>query len=191
MVVSEEYKIRKKVVKKIEMDIPSDVNLNIEGRNIIFEKSGNKNTVIYNDVYLYPEYDNKSHKLFLNPKDSRKRTRAILHATQKHILNAIKGLNEEFIYKLKIVYSHFPISVKTEGNFVLINNFLGEKKPRKTKILSGCSVEVKGKDIIVKGHNKYNTGQTAGNIEKITRITNKDFRVFDDGCYIVEKPHTH
>ena len=61
------------------------------------------------------------------------------------------------------------------------------EETKKNKDPSYCKVEVKGKDIIVKGFDKYATGQTAGNIEKATRVIGRDFRIFDDGCYIVEK----
>jgi large subunit ribosomal protein L6 len=186
--MSEEYKIRKKETKNIIIEVPKDINCEIIGKKLVFIKNNISNEVIFNTVYLQVKLDNNVIELI--PKNSRKKTKAVLNTTNKLILNAIKGLNEEFIYKLKIVYSHFPITVKTDGNFVVISNFLGEKKPRKTKIINGCKVSIDGREIIVKGHNKYSTGQTAGNIEKVTRVTNKDYRVFDDGCYIVEKPHT-
>ncbi len=181
-----EYKERKKEVKKEVIDIDKDVSITTEDNLLFFEKAGQKSKIKINTVYLKLEV--KDNQVVLNPVNSKKKTRSVLNTTKKMIMNALKGLSEEFIYKLSIVYSHFPITVKPEGNFVVISNFLGEKKARKTKILPGCKVEVKGKDIIVTGHDKYSTGQTAGNIEKITRVTKKDFRVFDDGCYIVEKP---
>jgi large subunit ribosomal protein L6 len=33
-------------------------------------------------------------------------------------------------------------------------------------------------------------GQTAASIEQLTRVTDKDTRVFQDGVYITEKPGT-
>jgi len=186
--MSEEYKLRKKEIKNLKIEVPKDIKCEVIGKKFVFTKNNIFNEVIFNTVYLNTKLENNVVELI--PKNSRKNTKAVLNTTEKLIINAIKGLNEEFIYKLKIVYSHFPITVKIEGSFVIINNFLGEKKPRKTKILPGCKIEVKGKDIIVKGHSKYSAGQTAGNIEKVTRVTKKDYRIFDDGCYIIEKPHT-
>ena len=181
-----EYGERKKELKNIVIDFESDIKTKKQGNIIFFEKSAQKSKVTINPVYLKSEL--KENQIVLIPVNAKKKTRSVLNTTRKMIENAIKGLTEEFVYKLSIVYSHFPITVKPEGTVVVISNFLGEKKPRKTKILSGCKVEVKGKEIIVTGHNKYDAGQTAGNIEKITRVTKKDFRVFDDGCYITEKP---
>jgi large subunit ribosomal protein L6 len=53
--------------------------------------------------------------------------------------------------------------------------------------MPGCKVVVNGKDIVVTGKNKYFVGQTAGNFKTTTRVRGKDYRVFDDGIYIVEK----
>lgn len=178
-------KTNKKEIKNIEIDFSNDVKLNIENDILTFEKSGKKVTVKYNPVYL--DLKKENNKIILVAKNSKKQTKAVINTTQKHIINAIKGLEKEYVYKLAIVYSHFPMSVKVEGENVVITNFLGEKKPRVTKILPSCKVEVKGREIFVKGPDKYNAGQTAGNIEKITKVLNKDFRIFDDGCYIVEK----
>lgn len=181
-----EYKERKKEIKEIVIDVDKDIKIIKDGNIIHFEKGQEKSEVAINPVYVKSKI--KDNKIIIEPVDSKKKARAVLNTTNKIIQNAISGLTEIFTYKLSIVYSHFPITVKTEGNFIVVTNFLGEKKPRKTKILPGCKVEVKGKDIIISGHNKYAAGQTAGNIEKITRVTKKDYRIFDDGCYIIEKP---
>ncbi len=181
-----EYKERKKEVKEIVIDVNNDIKIIKDANVIHFEKGQEKSKVIINPVYVKAQIKDK--KIVLEPVNSKKKARAVLKTTNKLILNAIEGLTETFTYKLSIVYSHFPITVKSEGNTVVVTNFLGEKKARKTKILSGCKVEIKGKDIVVSGHDKYAAGQTAGNIEKITRVTKKDYRVFDDGCYIIEKP---
>jgi len=170
--------------KNTSVDL-ADVKCEIGLDTIVFEKNEKKVEFKYNPVYI--TLNKTGNAIELVPKNTKKRTKAVVNSTEKHIINAIKGLNKEYVYKLAIVYSHFPITVKVEGNEVVISNFLGEKKPRKTKVLAGCKVEIKGRDIIVKGHDKYKTGQTAGNIEKATRVVGRDFRIFDDGCYIVEK----
>jgi len=118
---------------------------------------------------------------------ARRKKKAIVGTFAAHIRNMILGVTEGFYYKLRILHSHFPIQVSVTRDSVLISNFLGEKKSRVAKILEGVSVEVKGKEIIVRGINKEAVGQTAANIERCTRIKRKDPRVFQDGIYIVEK----
>ena len=103
------------------------------------------------------------------------------------IRNMIEGVKEGFRYKLKIVYSHFPISVKVQGDKVIIENFLGEKAPRIAKIVGNTKVRVEKQDIIVEGPDIEEVGQTAANIEQATKIKGFDRRVFVDGIYIYEK----
>jgi large subunit ribosomal protein L6 len=105
-----------------------------------------------------------------------------------HILNLFSGLNEKFSYRLEAVNVHFPMTLKLDGNTLLINNFLGEKIPRKAKIISNVHVDLKGNVITVTSHDKDAAGQTAGNIEKATRVKGYDRRVFQDGIYITQKP---
>lgn len=178
-------KIKQKKLEPIELVIPSDITLNVSKDKIEFNKSGDVQVIKINPVYLSVE--KKDNELFLIPKNSKKINFSILNTTQKLVKNVLQGYEKGYECKLAIVYSHFPITVKLEGNNILISNFLGEKKPRKVRCMPGCKVDVKGKEIIVSGKNKYNVSQTAGNIQKATRVTGKDYRIFDDGCYVVEK----
>ncbi len=117
----------------------------------------------------------------------RKRVRALAGTWSSHLRNMVQGVTEEFVYKLKVVYSHFPIKAKVEGDEVVIENFLGERHPRTAAILPDAAVKVQGEDVEVTGPNKEHVGQTAANIEQATRIKGYDPRVFQDGIYIVEK----
>ena len=99
----------------------------------------------------------------------------------------LKGVNEKFEYKLKIAYSHFPMTVDIQGNEATIKNFIGEKIPRKSKILEGTEVSIDNGIITVTSQNKELAGQTAANFEKATKIRMKDRRVFQDGIFILSK----
>jgi large subunit ribosomal protein L6 len=112
---------------------------------------------------------------------------ACLKSFEKHLGNMVKGLTKEFEYHLRIVYSHFPINIVVKGNTVEINNFLGGKLPRIARILPNARVEVKGKEVFVRGPDKEAVGQTAANIEAQSRVSDKDRRVFQDGIFLVEK----
>jgi len=117
----------------------------------------------------------------------RKKEAALVGTVRSHIQNMIKGVTEGFTYKLKIVFSHFPITVKVQGKTLTIQNFTGERNPRKAKIMGDTKVTVKGDDIIVQGINLEDVSQTAANIQNATKIRNKDPRVFLDGIYVYEK----
>ncbi|RLI24394.1 50S ribosomal protein L6, partial [Candidatus Bathyarchaeota archaeon] len=116
----------------------------------------------------------------------RRREEAIVGTISSHINNMIKGVTEGFVYKMKIVFSHFPISVRVDGDQVLIENFTGEKSPRRAKIIGDTKVTVKGDDIIIEGIDINAVSQTAANIQQATKIKNKDPRVFLDGIYVYE-----
>ena len=89
--------------------------------------------------------------------------------------------------KMKTVFSHFPIKTSVEGNYLLIQNFLGERFPRRAEILPDVTVDVKGENIILSAVDKEKVGQTAANIERATKVKNRDIRVFQDGIYIVSR----
>lgn len=112
----------------------------------------------------------------------------MVYTYASHIKNMIEGANEGYVYKLKICAGHFPMTVKADGKFLVISNFLGEKTPRKALILDNVKVSVSGDVITVESADLNNAGQTAANIETATKIKNRDRRVFQDGIYLIEKP---
>jgi large subunit ribosomal protein L6 len=88
---------------------------------------------------------------------------------------------------LKIVYAHFPITVKTKDDKILIQNFQGERSARIARIRGMTKVVTKGDEIILTGPVLTDVSQTAAEIELKTRVKNKDHRVFLDGLYIFSK----
>jgi len=117
----------------------------------------------------------------------RKKEASLVGTVSSHVKNMITGTTKGFTYKLKTVFSHFPISVKVEGRKVLIENFTGERSPRVAEIVGDTKVKVKGDDIIVQGTNLEDVSQTAANIQQATKIRRKDPRVFLDGIYVFWK----
>lgn len=105
-----------------------------------------------------------------------------------HIKNMFLGLQNEYVYKLESCNVHFPMTLKVEGSKVIINNFLGEKTPRFAQILPGVKVDIKGQKITVSSPDKEAAGHTAANLEKATKIKNRDRRIFQDGIFLTERP---
>jgi len=116
-----------------------------------------------------------------------KKIKKLIKSYAAHIRNMVKGLEKKFVYKLQICSVHFPMNVSVKGNELIIKNFLGEVKERKAKILPQAEVKIEKDIITVKSHDKEKAGQTAANIENATRISNRDRRIFQDGCYIISK----
>lgn len=119
--------------------------------------------------------------------ETRREQLAMLGTFESHLKNMIAGVSKGYEYKMKVVYSHFPIQLKAEGNHVLINNFLGEKKARKASIIGNTKVVIKGDQVVISGMDKEDVGQTAANIRMATKIKGFDPRVFQDGVYLVER----
>jgi large subunit ribosomal protein L6 len=117
----------------------------------------------------------------------KKKDKAMLGTIRSHINNMVIGLTDGFTYKMKIVYAHFPMTVKKAGNKIVIENFLGERHPRSAKIVGESVVQIKGDEVIVSGINKEHVGQTMANMEQATKIRGRDPRVFQDGIYLVSK----
>lgn len=167
-----------------EVEIPDGVEVRLEGK--VLEMRGPKGRLVR--VFDMPgvRLGVEGKKIFVESPSSRRRLRAAVGTARAHLLNMIKGVVEGFTYRLRVVYSHFPITVKTEGGRVLIYNFLGERAPRVAKIVGDTKVEVRGDEIIVEGIDKEEAGQTAWNIRQATLIKGRDLRVFQDGIYCVE-----
>jgi large subunit ribosomal protein L6 len=167
------------------ISIPEDVVINIDGRKVTVR--GGKATLTRDFSYagVSLETDGKNVKIWA--KWPRKKEASLVGTIESHIKNMITGVTKGFTYKLKIVYSHFPITVKLQGRSVLIENFTGERRPRSAKILGDVKVKIEPDDIIVSGTNLEDVSQTAANIETMTRVTNKDPRVFLDGLYVYER----
>lgn len=116
-----------------------------------------------------------------------KRSRALVGTVAAHIKNMIKGVTQGHVYKMKVVYAHFPITVKVAGKDVLIENFMGERSKRRAKIVGDVKVTVQGEDLIIEGIDKEEVGQTAANIHMATHVKKMDPRVFQDGIYLSER----
>ena len=88
---------------------------------------------------------------------------------------------------MKIVYAHFPITVKVKDGMVHVENFQGERAPRVSKIFGDTKVVSKGDDVVLTGPVLTDVSQTAASLQQNTKVKNKDTRVFLDGIYLFEK----
>ncbi|MBU0907597.1 MAG: 50S ribosomal protein L6 [Nanoarchaeota archaeon] len=130
----------------------------------------------------------QGNEIIFDCKKGNKNNYKTMRSAIAHIKNMFSGLNEKFVYKLESCNVHFPMTLKVEGTEVLVNNFIGEKKPRRAKILPGVEVKIEGAKITVTSSDREAAGQTAANLEKATSLKGRDRRIFQDGIYITEKP---
>lgn len=173
-------------IVKRELIIPEGVKVEVSGLKVIVEGPRGR---IEKDFSHASEVGirTEDNKVIVEGYGRRRKHRAIAGTILAHIRNMIIGVTRGYRYKLKIISSHFPISVEQKGNFLLIKNFLGEKSYRKAKILPGVKVKIEKEDIILEGIDIDAVSQTAANIEQATKVKEFDRRVFMDGIYIYEK----
>jgi large subunit ribosomal protein L6 len=116
------------------------------------------------------------------------REKALMGTTKAIIESAIKGVTEGYSKKLKVLYAHFPATLEVKGKDLLIKNFLGEKNPRKAKIVGDSTkVDAKGQQLTISGPDKESVGQTLANLRAAIKIRKFDPRVFQDGIYETEE----
>ncbi|MCC6046667.1 MAG: 50S ribosomal protein L6 [Desulfurococcaceae archaeon] len=169
-----------------EVEIPEGVSVEVEGRRV--RVRGPRGTVerdfsCARGVRIYLE----SGRVVVESFFVDRKLKAQAYSIVSHIKNAIEGVLKGYRYKLRIVHTHFPISVKVSGDKVIIENFIGEKAPRVAKIVGNVKVTVTKTDVIVEGCDLEAVAQTAANIEQATKIRDFDRRVFVDGIYIYER----
>ena len=167
------------------VEIPDNVEGTIDGRVVTIKGEKGELTRDFSHAPVTIKIEGKT--VTVQASWPRKKEAALVGTVCSHIKNMIKGVTTGFTCKMKIVFSHFPITVNVQGKTFSIKNFTGERNPRTAKIMGDTKVNIKGEDIIIQGISLEDVSQTAANIQNSTKIRNKDPRVFLDGIYVFEK----
>ncbi|MBT3397468.1 50S ribosomal protein L6 [archaeon] len=175
----------KKNVERV-IEIPEGVEVSVADRKVTVKGNGKE---------LVREFDLPNISLViagkeikLSAKNATRRELKMMGTTWAHLNNMIKGIGEDFVYTLEVANVHFPMNVKADGDKIIIKSFLGETTQRTSKVLPNVKVDIKGSQITVTSSDIEAAGQTAANLEKATRLTGRDRRIFQDGIFITEKP---
>jgi large subunit ribosomal protein L6 len=169
-----------------EIKIPDGVQITVEEKTVSVK--GQKGSM--SKLLSHPKIDlavNGNIVQISCSQSPHRKEKALIGTYKAHIRNMIKGVTQGYECKMKTVFSHFPIKTSVDGNQLVIQNFLGERFARRADILENIKVEVKGEIIILTGIDKEKVGQTAANIERATKVKNRDIRVFQDGIYITKR----
>lgn len=167
------------------IQVPEDVDVRLEGKKV--NVKGAKGSLIRDFSFVPIAIEGEGKNIRIWAKWPRKKEAALVGTIYSHIMNMITGVTKGYSYKIKIVFSHFPISVKVQNKEVVIENFTGERRARHVKIRGDVKVKIETDDITLSGINLEDVSQTAANIEQATRVRNKDPRVFLDGLYVFER----
>ena len=175
--------MKREIFQRVE--IPENVELNIKNNAVTVKGPHGENTRKFDFGNL--EVNKEDHNLIIGYKKATKHEKKVINTLRAHIKNMIEGISNKFEYRMKICYSHFPITAEVKENELIIKNFLGEKANRKSKIPAGAEVKVDKEIVVVTSSDKEIAGQAAANIERATKIRKRDRRVFQDGIFIITK----
>lgn len=168
-----------------EIEVPQGYEAKVEGYTLsIKNEKGEIRRKFPSQKMIIKVEDNK---IIIDLKFKDAKTRALLGTFRAHINNMLAGLKELWEYKLKVCSVHFPMNVQAKGRELIINNFLGGKKPKVIKMPAGAEFSVEGETITINSADKEIAGMAAARIEQATRLTGKDRRIFQDGIFIIEK----
>ena len=173
-------------MNRVEIEIPDDVSAETDHLELTVEGPNGSVTrrLWYPDVDVSVE----DGAVVITSENEDAKTNATVGTFESHVANMIHGVTDGWEYTMEVYYAHFPMQVNVEGDEVVIENFLGESAARRTPIRGDTDVQVDGETVTLTGSDKEAVGQTAADIEQLTKVTDKDTRVFQDGVYIVEKP---
>jgi large subunit ribosomal protein L6 len=179
---------------RTEIELPDDVSATVDHLDLTIEgpEGSVERRLWYPDVTVGVERvddgDESNETVVIEATADDAKTASTVGTFESHVRNMIHGVREGWEYEMEVYYAHFPMQVDVEGDEVVITNFLGERAPRRASIRGDTEVEVDGEEITLRGPDKEAVGQTAADIEQLTRVRGKDTRVFQDGVYITHKP---
>lgn len=169
-----------------EVEAPASVTIKKEGN--LLQIKGPLGTIRKDFTRLPATVSVQGNKITIKPYGTRKRDLAVTNTARSIIEGMIKGVEKGYTYKLKIIFAHFPISVKVKGKEVHVENFYGERSARVSRIIGDATkASVVGEDVVIQGPSLEDVSQTAANIELSTKTKGKDQRVFLDGLYVYAK----
>ena len=173
-------------MNRVEIEIPDDVSAETDHLELTVEGPNGSVTrrLWYPDIDVSVE----DGAVVIASENADAKTNATVGTFESHVSNMVHGVTEGWEYTMEVYYAHFPMQVNVDGDEVVIENFLGETAERRTPIRGDTDVQVDGETVTLSGSDKEAVGQTAADIEQLTKVTDKDTRVFQDGVYIVEKP---
>ena len=179
------------IVEKRTIEIPKGVDVTLLGTNHIKVSKG-KNSIErkFERITARIDIDKKNNKVEIFDYFVKRKSKAVVGTLSAHIINMMRGVQTPFVYKLKIIYSHFPITAKVVGKEIEYSGMYGQKGKKRVPILGNdTKAKIEGDVITIEGIDIEKVSQTAARLEQSTRLRGKyakDVRIFQDGIYVFE-----
>jgi len=146
-------------VQQAAVEMPEGVTAALQGRTLAVKGKLGEARKRFDKINVNVAVE--GNRVVFTPFSVKKKDNVIINTVVSIVNNMVTGVTKGFTYKVKVVYAHFPITVKTKGKQVLVENFVGERSPRVSEIVGDCKVTIEGDDVIVKGVSLEDVGQTA------------------------------
>jgi large subunit ribosomal protein L6 len=172
-------------IHEVTIEVPDKVNVSENHRILNVEGPLGKTRKNFKKIPVYLTVNGKN--IVIKSLGTRKKDYAIFKTAESLIRALIKGVQTGYTFKMKVVYAHFPITVKVKDGNIHVENFQGERAARISKIFGATKIVSKGDDVIITGPVLTDVSQTAACLQQNTKVKNKDSRVFLDGIYLFEK----
>ncbi|MFW9793161.1 MAG: 50S ribosomal protein L6 [Candidatus Thorarchaeota archaeon] len=167
------------------IEIPSECQVSLDEKTITV--NGPKGSLVrsFSEPQTHIRID--GNELIAATYINRKKSRALVGTVIAHVRNMLIGVQHGYEYEMKIVYSHFPITVEVKDKTVIIKNFIGERGVRTARLIGNVEVRTTEDEVFISGINIEHVSQSAANIQQACKIRDKDRRIFLDGIYIIRK----
>ncbi len=102
-------------IKKFETIVEIPENVNVSVKKSMLQVNGPLGKAFKNFKKIPVSLEVNAGKVFIKATGNRKRDYAILNTAKSLINKLCEGVNDGYTIKMKIVYAHFPVTVKTRG----------------------------------------------------------------------------
>jgi len=177
--------MKKKKEISATIEIPQEITFNLDKGILIL--NGKKGELKRDFLDPKIKLEKQENKIKISGLKSTQREKKKVNTCAAVIKNMVKGVTEGHKYLLKICSGHFPMNVSVNKDQLVIKNFFGEKTPRTLNIKQGTSIKVENELVTIEGIDKDICGEMASDIEQLTKRSNFDPRIFQDGIYIINK----
>ncbi|MFB6471090.1 MAG: 50S ribosomal protein L6 [Vulcanisaeta sp. AZ3] len=151
-----------------EVEVPENVEVRVEGSRVVVKGPLGSLERDFGNLPIIIRSLGKS--IIIESYFAGRREKAVVGVVAGQIKNLIIGVTRGWRYKLKIVFSHFPMSVKVQGNQLVIENFMGRRSKITLEIPKGLKVSTTKDDIIVEGIDRELVSQFAARVEEATTL---------------------
>jgi len=111
-----EQKVKNGLEKEIE--IPDGIKVRFEDNVLILNGPLGESRKDFSKVKTQMMLDGK--KVIIKPFRKKKFDLSIVNTAHSLVNNMIKGVTKGFTYKLKIVFAHFPITIRSKGTWSVL-----------------------------------------------------------------------